>query len=112
MKKIQNIIAVNDEMVTVKKANTARKKMTAKQLKEYLKNVEPFQQDGRWGLKVMNDIIVKPIYAHISNFRGDYAQCRIGTYRNVCMDYWTGGVISSCLRNINTYTGGMNMRLK
>ena len=78
VKKIQNIIAVNDEMVTVKKANTARKKMTAKQLKEYLKNVEPFQQDGRWGLKVMNDIIVKPIYAHISNFRGDYAQCRIG----------------------------------
>ena len=78
VKKIQNIIAVNDEMITVKKANTARKKMTAKQLKEYLKNVEPFQQDGRWGLRVMNDIIVKPIYAHISNFRGDYAQCRIG----------------------------------
>ena len=78
VKKIQNIIAVNDEMITVKKANTARKKMTARQLKEYLKNVEPFQQDGRWGLRVMNDIIVKPIYAHISNFRGDYAQCRIG----------------------------------
>ena len=78
VKKMQNIIAVNDEMITVKKANTARKKMTARQLKEYLKNVEPFQQDGRWGLRVMNDIIVKPIYAHISNFRGDYAQCRIG----------------------------------
>ena len=78
VKKIQNIITVNDEMITVKKANTARKKMTARQLKEYLKNVEPFQQDGRWGLRVMNDIIVKPIYAHISNFRGDYAQCRIG----------------------------------
>ena len=78
VKKIQNIIAVNDEMITVKKANTARKKMTAKQLKEYLKNVEPFQQDGRWGLRVMNDIIVKPIYTHISNFRGDYAQCMIG----------------------------------
>ena len=30
------------------------------------------------GLRVMNDIIVKPIYAHISNFRGDYAECRIG----------------------------------
>ena len=65
-------------MITVKKANTERKKMTVQQLNEYLKNVEPFQQDGRWGLRVMNDIIVKPIYAHISNFRGDYAQCRIG----------------------------------
>ena len=78
VKKMQNIIAVNDEMITVKKANTARKKMTARQLKEYLKNVEPFQQDGRWGLRVMDDIIVKPIYAHISDFRGDYAECRIG----------------------------------
>ena len=78
VKKMQNIIAVNDEMITVKKANTARKKMTASQLKEYLKNVEPFQQDGRWGLRVMDDIIVKPIYAYISDFRGDYAECRIG----------------------------------
>ena len=50
--KMQNIIAVNDEMITVKKANTARKKMTARQLNEYLKNVEPFQLDGRWGLMV------------------------------------------------------------
>ena len=81
VKKVQNIIAVNDEMITVKKANTARKKMTARQLNEYLKNVEPFQQDGRWGLKVKDDIIVKPIYTYISNFRGDYAECRIGIQR-------------------------------
>ena len=81
VKKMQNIIAVNDEMITVKKANTARKKMTARQLNEYLKNVEPFQQDGRWGLRVMNDIIVKPIYSYISDFKGDYAECRIGMQR-------------------------------
>lgn len=78
VKKLQSIIAVNDELIVVKKANTARKKMTVQQLDEYLKNVEPFQQDGRWGLKVKDDIIVKPIYSHISNFRGDYAECRIG----------------------------------
>ena len=81
VKKVKNVIAVNDEMITVKKANTARKKMTAKQLKEYLENVEPFEQDGRWGLKVKDDIIVKPIYTHISNFQGDYAKCRIGVQR-------------------------------
>ena len=78
VKKMQNIIAVNDEMLTVKKANTARKKMTVKQLNEYLNNVEPFEQNGRWGLRVKDDIIVKPIYTYISNFRGDYAECRIG----------------------------------
>ena len=78
VKKMQNIIAVNDEMITVKKANTARKKMTAKQLKEYLQDVKPFMVNGRWGLRVDDDIIVKPIYTHISNFQGDYAECRIG----------------------------------
>ena len=81
VKKVKNVIAVNDEMITVKKANTARKKMTAKQLKEYLENVEPYDQDGRWGLRVKDDIIVKPIYTHISNFQGDYAICRIGVQR-------------------------------
>ena len=81
VKKVKNVIAVKDEMITVKKANTARKKMTAKQLKEYLENVEPFAQDGRWGLRVKDDIIVKPIYTHISNFHGDYAICRIGVQR-------------------------------
>ena len=81
VKKMQNIIAVNDEMITVKKANAARKKMTAKQLKAYLENVTPFEQEERWGLRVGDDIIVKPIYTYISNFRGDYAVCRIGMQR-------------------------------
>ena len=78
VKKMQNIITVNDEMITVKKANTTRKRMTAKQLKEYLENVKPFEQDERWGLRVDDDIIVRPIYTYISDFRGDYAECRIG----------------------------------
>ena len=83
VKKLQNITAVNDEMVTVKKANTARKKMTASQLKEYLKNVNKFEQDGRWGLRVGDDVIVKPIYTYISGFIGDYAVCGIGTQRRL-----------------------------
>lgn len=81
VKKVKDVIAVNDEMITVKRANTARKKMTAKQLKEYLRNVEPFKQNGRWGLRVRDDIIVKPIYSYISDFEGDYAICCIGTER-------------------------------
>ena len=48
VKKMHNVIAVNDEMVTVKTANKARKKMTVKQLKAYLKSVVPFEKDGRW----------------------------------------------------------------
>ena len=78
VRKVQDIIAVSDEMVTVKKANTARKKMTATQLREYLMSVTRFEQDGRWGLRVNDDIIVKPIYTYMSGFRGDYAVCGIG----------------------------------
>ena len=78
---MHNVIAVNDEMVTVKTANKARKKMTVKQLKAYLKSVVPFEKDGRWGLRVKDDIIVKPIYTYISDFIGDYAVCSIGIQR-------------------------------
>lgn len=83
VKKLQDIIAVDDEMVAVKKANTARKKMTAGQLKEYLENVTKFEQDGRWGLRVKDDIIVKPVYTYISCFTGDYAVCGIGMQRRL-----------------------------
>ena len=81
VKKMQNITAVNDDMVIVKKANVARKKMTARQLKEYLENVTPFKENERWGLRVEDDIIVKPVYTYISNFTGDYAVCSIGIQR-------------------------------
>ena len=81
VKKMQDIVAVSDQMVMVKKANASRMKMTAKQLKEYLRNVTKFAQDGRWGLRVHDDIIVKPVYTYISDFTGDYAVCGIGMQR-------------------------------
>ena len=81
VKKMQDIIAVNDEMITVKKAKLTRRNMTAQQIKEYLDNVKPFVQDGRWGLRVDDEIIVKPIYSYISSFTGDYAICRVGIQR-------------------------------
>ena len=79
VKKLGNIVAVEDKMVMVKKANTARTHMTASQVKEYLKNVEPFEQNNRWGLRVGKDIILRPVYARIGHFKGDYAVCCIGT---------------------------------
>lgn len=77
-KKMQNIIAVNDEMVKVKEANPARRKMTAKELKEYLANVMPFCVNYLWGLRVDDEIILKPRYDRIFDFKGDYAKFCIG----------------------------------
>ena len=82
VKKLGNIVAVEDKMVTVKKADAKRTHMTAQQVKAYLKNVERFQgENGRWGLRVKEDIVLKPIYSYISQFDGDYAVCRIGVKR-------------------------------
>ncbi len=53
VKKMQNIIAVNDEMIRVKKANTARKKMDSQTTEGISEECLAFQQDGRWGLRVM-----------------------------------------------------------
>ena len=81
VKKLDNIVAVEDKMVTVKNANTARTHMTAEQVEEYLKKVEPFEQNNRWGLRVGKDIILRPIYTRIGHFMGDYAVCCIGTQK-------------------------------
>ncbi|HBE55004.1 MAG TPA: hypothetical protein DDW22_02880 [Prevotellaceae bacterium] len=83
VKKVRDTITVNDEMVTVKKANTSRRNMTAQQLREYLQGVEPFERDGRWGLRVKDDIIVKPVYTYLSGFKGDYVVCGIGVGRRL-----------------------------
>ncbi len=61
-----------------------RKKMNARQLKEYLEGVTPFKEHNNWGLRVNDDIIVKPIYSHISSFVGDYAVYCIGRASSRC----------------------------
>ncbi len=84
VKKTQGVISVNDEMIVVKRANTTRKKMNAQQLKEYLEGVTPFKEHNNWGLRVNDDIIVKPVYSHISSFVGDYAVYCIGRASSKC----------------------------
>lgn len=39
---------------------------------KYLENVEPFEKDGRWGLRVGTDIVLRPVYRYISPFIGKY----------------------------------------
>lgn len=38
----------------------------------YLEQVEPFEKDGRWGLRVGSDIILRPVYSCITPFVGKY----------------------------------------
>lgn len=48
------------------------KMMTDDAQNKYLQQVEPFEQGGLWGLRVKNDIVLRPIYRYISSFVGDF----------------------------------------
>lgn len=75
VKKVNSIIAVDDEMVMVKEAETGRKKMTAEELRTFKENIVPFEVKGEWrmGLKSGDEIVLPPIYSYISDFKGIYA---------------------------------------
>lgn len=75
VKKVNCIIAVDDEMMMVKEAETGRKKMTAEELRTFKENIVPFEVKGEWrmGLKSGDEIVLPPIYSYISDFKGIYA---------------------------------------
>lgn len=75
VRKMNNVIVVEEDMVMVRKASPIRKKMTATQLEEYKRSVEPFVSEDRrlMGLRTPHEIVMKPKYHHISKFHGDYA---------------------------------------
>ncbi len=72
-KKIGKVMAVDNDMVMVVKHDSKYENMTALQRNEYLQDVEPFEKEGKWGLRVGNDIILQPIYKMITPFVGDWA---------------------------------------
>lgn len=89
VKKMGNLIVVEEDMVMVRKASPQRKKMTCAQLEKYKKSIEPFiSEDGRlMGLRTPDEVVMKPKYRYISKFRGDYAIFCLNTFG------WQRGVI-------------------
>ena len=89
VKKMGNLIVVEEDMVMVRKASPQRKKMTGAQLEKYKKSIEPFiSEDGRlMGLRTPDEVVMKPKYRYISKFRGDYAIFCLNTFG------WQRGVI-------------------
>ena len=73
VKKLANIVTVEDEMVVVKKADENLPRMSALQRSRYLRRVRPFMDKMLFGLRVDDDEILPPIYSYISDFMGDYA---------------------------------------
>lgn len=89
VKKMSNVIVVEEDMVMVKKASPKRRKMTSAQLEKYKQSVEPFvSEDGMlMGLRTPDEVVMKPKYSYISKFRGDYAVFWLNSYS------WLRGVI-------------------
>jgi len=73
VKKLANIVSVDDEMVTVKTADTNIPRMSERMRRKYLQGVYPFLANGLWGLRTDDDVILPPIYTYIGYFRDDYA---------------------------------------
>lgn len=46
---------------------------SAAETRRYLGAAEPFEQCGRWGVRVGDDVLLRPLYRHITPFVGDYA---------------------------------------
>lgn len=66
------IRTVSNEMEVV--ANHSRLlPQTESEREKYLDGVEPFEKDGRWGLRVGDDIILRPVYLRITPFVGKYS---------------------------------------
>ena len=72
-KRKDNLMAISNDMVMVVNHDRARDAMTPKQRRKYLQDVVPYEVDGRWGLRVGDDVILKPMYRKITPFINDYA---------------------------------------
>ena len=72
-KKINAVTAVSNDMVFVAQTSKAKVEQTRQQRIKYLQDVKPFELGGRWGLRVGDDIILRPMYYKIHDFVGGFA---------------------------------------
>ncbi|MCD7710640.1 MAG: DEAD/DEAH box helicase [Porphyromonadaceae bacterium] len=71
-RKRKEIRVINNDMEIV--ASHSHLLPQSKEERErYLERVEPFEKDGRWGLRVGEEIILNPIYMKIMPFVGKYS---------------------------------------
>ena len=68
-------------MVFVAQYNKKKTEQSSKQRYEYLQGVKPFEESGRWGLRVGDDIILQPVYRKIHDFIGGFAIFEIAPNR-------------------------------
>ncbi|MCD8317900.1 MAG: hypothetical protein LUC45_03170 [Paraprevotella sp.] len=74
------IRTVNNEMDVV--ANHSRLCLRSETEREkYFEKAEPFEKDGRWGLRVGNDVILRPVYRRITPFVGKYSTYELSPNR-------------------------------
>lgn len=78
-RKMSGMVAVDEDMVMVRKAAPERTRMTASQLESFKNSVVPFlSEDERlMGLRANDEIVLRPIYPYISAFNGNYAIFRL-----------------------------------
>ena len=74
----RSTIIINNEMEMVANHSFSQ---ANKERTTYLNAAEPFEHNGRWGLKVGEDIVLRPVYRMITPFVGDFATFSIAPER-------------------------------
>ena len=81
VKKTNAVTAVNNDMVFVAQTSKEKVEQTRQQRIKYLQDVKPYEEGGRWGLRVGDDIILQPMYWKIHDFVGGFAIFEIAPNR-------------------------------
>ncbi len=81
VRKTSTMTAVSNDMVLVAQYDKNRQEQTRQQRLQYLQGVKPFEEGGRWGLRVGGDIILQPVYKRIYDFVGGFAIFEIAPHR-------------------------------
>lgn len=79
-RKHKNMRIVNNDMEVV--VNHSRLlPRTEEEERAFVKNIEPFERGGRWGLRSGDEVVLQPIYRLIEPFVGDYCAYSIAADR-------------------------------
>ena len=76
----KNFRIVNNDMEVIVSHSMTLPKTKDEELR-FIKNIEPYEKDGHWGLRSDNKIVLQPIYRLIEPFVGNYSAYSISDGR-------------------------------
>ena len=106
VKKLANIVSVDDDMVVIKKADENVVQMSERQRWIKLCHVKPFREGTLFGLRNSEEVILPPFYSFISSFKGQHAVFQIANKRFGVLDKSGKIVLKPIYKKVNLLCEG------